>query len=170
MNNFGAFVARFTAAPFVALQRSGPLGWVLGTIWVLYPFAIQTVIHPSDAVGFQAWIQGLPVAEFVSRQARATGLIIAVLVFVVLSLLHFGTLLLIYRRVQFVFSMWPLGLLLIGFVANSLWWLRTGYFDLTGCLAGLAPLGIIVVCEIVFEHLGTDFVFGKGNRPSVLNT
>jgi hypothetical protein len=165
MTGLGQLIGRHFGAPFAMLARAGVLGWMLVAIWVLYPFAVQTVIHPADAVGFQAWVQGLPVARYLSNQALVAGEITALLVLAALSLLQLGVLVLIYRRVQFSFSVWLLALLLIGGIANGIWWLRTGYFDLQGALAGLTPLVLVVACEMVCERLGQDFVFGKGNRP-----
>lgn len=165
MTALGHLIGRHFGAPFVMLREGGVLAWVLVAIWVLYPFAVQTVIHPSDAVGFQAWVQGLPIAQYISQRAMIAGEIIALLALAMLSLLQLGVLVLIYRRVQFSFSVWLLALLLIGGLANGIWWWRTGYFDLMGALAGLTPLALVVACEMVCERLGQDFVFGKGNRP-----
>jgi hypothetical protein len=165
MTGLGHFIGRHLGAPFAMLSRAGVLGWILVAIWVLYPFAVQTVIHPSDAVGFQAWIQGLPVSQYVTQRALIAGAVTAVLFLGALSLLQLGVLVLIYRRVQFSFSIWLLALLLIGGVANGIWWLETGYFDVAGALAGLTPLALVVACEAVCERLGQDFVFGKGIRP-----
>jgi hypothetical protein len=147
-DELGRLIGRHLGAPFAMLARAGVLGWILVAIWLMYPFAVQTVIHPGDAVGFQQWIQGF-----------------ALIVLAGLSLLQLGVLVLIYRRVQFAFSIWLLALLLIGGIANMIWWMRTGYFDLAGALAGLTPLALVVGCEAACEKLGMDFVFGKGRRP-----
>jgi hypothetical protein len=160
----GRFIGRHFGAPFAMLARAGVLTWILVAIWLMYPFAVQTVIHPGDAVGFQ-WIQGFQVSRYLTSQALVAGEITALIVLAGLSLLQLGVLVLIYRRVQFAFSIWLLALLLIGFVANGIWWLRTGYFDLAGALAGLTPLVLVVGCEAACEKLGMDFVFGKGQRP-----
>jgi hypothetical protein len=164
IDRLGELIGRHTVAPITALRDAGILSWILAGIWLLWPVALQTVFHPSDAVGFQSWIQGLPVAEYISRQAWAGGLIISLLALAVLGLVHFLVLLLIYRRTQMEFSLWLIGLLGIAVVANGVWWLRTGYFDLSGAFAGLGTPAILIVCEMVFEALGKEFVFGKGNR------
>jgi hypothetical protein len=165
MTGIGHFFGRHFGAPFVMLRQGGVLSWILVAIWGLYPFAVQTVIHPTDAVGFQAWVQGLPISRYVTHQALIAGEVTAIIALVGLSLLQLGVLVLIYRRLQFSFSVWLLALLLIGGVANGIWYLGTGYFDLQGALAGLTPLVLVVVCEGVCERLGQDFVFGKGVRP-----
>jgi hypothetical protein len=163
-DRLGELIGRHTVAPITALRDAGFLSWMLAGIWLLWPVALQSVIHPSDAVGFESWIQGLPVAEYISRRAWAAGLTISLLALVVLGLVHFLVLLLIYRRTQKEFSLWLIGLLGIAGLANAVWWLRTGYFDLSGALAGLGTPAILIVCEMVFEGLGKQFVFGKGNR------
>ena len=41
-----------------AWRESGVFGYLLVAVWLLYPVAVVTVFHPSDAVGFQLWLQG----------------------------------------------------------------------------------------------------------------
>ena len=166
MESLGDWFGRHFVAPFKMFGEAGFLGLILVFLWLMYPFALQTVLHPSDAVGFQAYIQGLPISQYISQRAMLSGLALAVIALGCLSLVHFVVLLLIYRRVQYAFSCWFVALLLIGGVANGLWYLRTGYFDLLGALAGLTPLCLMVGLEGVFERLGQDFVFGKNQRPS----
>ena len=166
MESMGAWFGRHFVAPFAMFRDAGGLGLILIFLWLMYPFAIQTVLHPSDAVGFQAYIQGLPIARYISNRAMLSGLALAVIALGCLSLVHFVVLLLIYRRVQYAFSCWFVALILIGVVANGLWFLQTGYFDLLGALAGLTPLCLMVALEGVFERLGQDFVFGKDQRPA----
>jgi hypothetical protein len=164
-DELGRFIGQHFGAPFAALARAGVLGWILIAIWLMYPFAVQTVIHPGDTVGFQQWIQGFEVSRYLTSQALVAGEVTALIVLGALSLLQLGVVVLIYRRVQFAFSSWLVALLLIGVVANAIWWMRTGYFDLAGALAGLTPLVLVVGCEAACEKLGMDFVFGKGQRP-----
>jgi hypothetical protein len=165
MDGLGNFLGRHFVAPFAALSEAWYLTIFLVLIWLMYPVAVQTIIHPEDAVGFQQWLQGLPVSQFVTSQAKNWGLLNALFVLIFLFLAHFLILLLIYRQTQRSFSTWIVALLLIGVVANGMWWLRTGYFDISGALAGLMPLVLVIAIEAVFEHLGQDFVFGKGERP-----
>ena len=119
-------------APFTMFGDAGVLSVLLVIIWLLYPFALQTVIHPSDAIGFQEWMQGLPISRYITEQAKMWGLITAVLALAFLCLLHFLTLLLIYRRIQYAVSLWLVATLLIGGIANGIWYLNTGHFDLMG--------------------------------------
>jgi hypothetical protein len=167
MKGISFFLGRYVWAPIDMLQKGGVLSLVLVTIWVLYPFVLQTLIHPTDAVGFQAWVQGLPISRYVSRQAIFAGEITTLIVLVALGLLQLGVVVLLYRRLGYRFSVWPLALVLIGGVANGIWWWRTGYLDLRGASAGLSPLVLAAVCQGACEKLGQEFVFGKNARPSM---
>jgi hypothetical protein len=165
MEGFGYWFGRHFVAPFSMFRDAGILGFILICIWLVYPVAVQTVIHPTDAVGFQAYIQGLPIAQEVTRQVMIYGELSALFMLAFLTLLQFLVLLFIYRRVQYTFSTWLVALILIGGIANGVWWLRTGYFDPWGAFAGLMPLIAMVGLQGVLERLGQDFVFGKGVRP-----
>jgi hypothetical protein len=165
MFGIGDWFGRHFLAPFEMLREGGVLVVMLAFIWLLYPFALQTAFHPSDAVGFQEWIQDLPISHYLTRRELEWGEASALFALAFLAVVHFLVLLLIYRRVQHAFSTWLLALVLIGGIANGIWWLKTGYFDMAGALAGLSPVAIIIACEAIFEHLGQNFVFGKGVRP-----
>jgi hypothetical protein len=166
--SWGERFGRHFLAPFMMLRDAGILSLLLVIIWFLYPFALQTVIHPSDAIGFQEWLQGLPISDYITHQAKMYGLASALFVLAFLCLTHFLVLLLIYRRIQYAVSIWLMAALLIGGIANGIWYLKTGHFDLQGALAGLSPVAVIIGCEMVFEKLGQDFMFGRGQRPSVV--
>ena len=164
---WGEWFGRHFVAPFAMFGDAGILAVLLVIIWLAYPFALQTVFHPSDAIGFQQWMQGLPISEYITQQARMWGLASALMALAFLCLLHFLVLLLIYRRTQYAVSLWLVAVLLIGGIANGIWYLETGHFDLQGALAGLSPVVFIIACEMVFEYLGHNFMFGP-ERPSVL--
>ena len=144
---------------------SGFLGYLLVATWLLYPVAVVTVFHPADAVGFQLWLQGFVVPNTMTDRALYAGEAAALLALAVLSLVQWVIITLIYHRSQFFVQLWPLALFLIGFIANGVWWLRTGYFDPLGALAGLTPLVAAVACHGVCERLGAAFVFGPGEKP-----
>jgi hypothetical protein len=165
MGGMGNFIGRHFVAPFSALSEALPLAAVLIVILLMYPFAIQTMFHPEDAVGFQQWIQGLPVSHYITSQAKAWGFMTAMFALAFLLAVHFIVLLLIYRQTQKAFSSWVVALLIVGGLANGVWWLRTGYFDAWGAMAGLSPILLVIAIEAVMEKLGKDFIFGKGNRP-----
>jgi hypothetical protein len=148
-----------------AWMESGVLGYLLVLVWLLYPVAVVTVFHPADAVGFQAWMQGAVIPRFMTSQMLYAGEAVALLALAALSLLQFGVIVLIYRRVQFYVQLWPLAVFLVGGIANGVWWLRTGYFDPVGAMAGLTPLVAAVACQGICERLGGDFVFGPGAKP-----
>jgi hypothetical protein len=157
-------IARYLGGLLDAWQASGVLGYLLVAVWLLYPVAVVTVFHPSDAVGFQLWLEGFVVPHAMSGQALFAGGAAAVLALAVLSLFQFVLVTLVYRRAGFYVQLWPLATFLVGFIANGIWWLRTGYFDPAGAIAGLTPLVAAVVCHGVCERLGGNFVFGP-NKP-----
>jgi hypothetical protein len=142
---------------------AGFLSVILVVIWLTYPVAFQTVLHPSDAVNFQNYIRGLPIVHYMTAATLAGGLFIAISALAVLSLIHIGVLVLIYRRVQYHFTSWVVALVLVGGIANILWYIRTGYFDLWGAVAGFAPVFLMLVLETVFEHVASNLVFGASN-------
>jgi hypothetical protein len=157
----------YVLAPITALSRAGALSIVLVAIWIMYPFAVQTVFHPQDAIGFQAWMQGLPVSRYITDRAAHAGVFTALLVLAGLSLLQFVVTLLIYRAVKFSFETWLLALILIGGVGNGIWWLATGYWDPIGAFAGVTPLFLMVACQTACEKFGMKIIFGEGVRPQV---
>jgi hypothetical protein len=158
-------ISRYLGGLYEAWVVSGFLGWLLVLVWLWYPVAVVTVFHPSDAVGFQLWLQGFAVPRYMSTRALNAGEGVAFAVLVTLSLLQLGIVTLIYRRAQFYVQLWPLATFLIGGIANAVWWIRTGYFDPEGALAGLSPLVAVVACHTACERLGGNFVFGKGEKP-----
>jgi hypothetical protein len=158
-------IGRYLGGLQEAWQESGVLGWLLVAVWVLYPVAVVTVYHPADAVGFQAWLQGLAIPHFATTRMLLAGEAEALLALAALSLLQLGIIVLIYRRAQFFVQLWPHATFLIGGIANGIWWLRTGYFDPSGAMAGLTPVVAVVVCHGVCERLGANFVFGPGSKP-----
>lgn len=141
-------------------QASGIFGYLLVCVWLLYPVAVVTVFHPSDAVGFQLWLQGFAVPRVMTNQALNAGEGAAVLALAILSLLQLGIVTLIYRRAQDYVRLLPLAIVLVGVIANGIWWLRTGYFDPAGAMAGLSPVGAAILCQGVCEKLGGKFIFG----------
>jgi hypothetical protein len=149
-----------------AWLESSIFGYLLVLVWLLYPVAVVTVFHPADAVGFQAWMQGIAIPHYMTSRMLNAGEAVALLALAMLSLLQLGLVVLIYRRAQFYVQLWPLAVLLVGGIANGIWWLRTGYFDPAGAMAGLTPLVAAVVCHGICERLGGDFVFGRGEKPS----
>jgi hypothetical protein len=149
-----------------AWLESGPFGFLLVVVWLLFPVAFVTCFHPADAVGFQLWLQGFVVPSVMSSQAMNAGEAVALLALGVLFLLQLGIITMIYHRAQFFIQLWPLGLFLIGFIGNGIWWMAKGYFDPMGAIAGLMPLVAAVVSQGICERLGGNFVFGSGAKPA----
>jgi hypothetical protein len=156
---------RYLGGLYEAWIASGIFGYLLVPVWLLFPVAFVTVLHPSDAVGFQLWLQGFVVPHFMSDRALYAGEGVALAALAALSLLQLVIVTLIYRRAQFFVQLWPLALFLVGVVANGIWWMRTGYFDPSGALAGLMPVFAAIACHAVCERLGAEFVFGPGAKP-----
>jgi hypothetical protein len=139
-------------------------GWrsaaLIGT-WFCCPVAIGSVMHPSDVIGFQDWMQGLPVPhEFTSQQLWA-GEFSALFALASLSLTMFVVTVLFYRKATFWFRLWPLAGIAAGFFGNIGWWVAKGNFDPAGALIGLSPLSLAVVIFAICEWQGREFVFGK---------
>lgn len=165
MTRLAYWFGRHFVAPFAMLRDAGFLAYILVGIWLVYPFAVQTVIFPTNLVGLLNYLQDLPVADAVPREAMVYGELGTLLVVAFLTLLQFLVLLLIYRRLQYTFSAWLVAFILFGILANGVWYLSTGYFDAEGAFVGLMPLLAMVGVEATLERLGQDFVFGKGVRP-----
>jgi hypothetical protein len=149
----------------VAADRGKLVSSVLVIGWLLFPVAVQTAFHPADAVGFEYWLQHQPVPRFYTEHMVAAGEITAAMALIGLGLFMLGATVLFYRRAGYWVKLWPAAAIVVGLIANGVWWYHTGYFDRVGALAGATSLALMVICEAVCEHLGADFVFGQGKRP-----
>jgi len=161
----------YAADVHVASARAGRYAVAVALGWVAFPFVVQTVLHPTDAVWLQMRLQGLPVPHAFTSQQAASGLIIAVFALAVLVLLQMVCTVLFYRRAQIEGSsvatpmLWPCSALAIGGVGNAIWWACTGVFDPNGGLVGWAPAALTVGGELLCNKLGRDFVLGNGKVP-----
>jgi hypothetical protein len=175
----GNSVARYAAELLVGYSRNlfdetgrwRPVGWllVIGVAlgWLVFPFAIQTVCHPSDVIRLQAKLQGLVPPHLFTGQQLASGFVQAIFALGVLVVFQLVGTVLFYRRAR-VFNvgavaapvLWPLAALLTGILGNACWFVGTGQFDLIGCLIGVLSVVLTEVSEWVVEGLGRDFVFG----------
>jgi hypothetical protein len=149
----------------VAYDRAGLLAWLIAAGWLLFPTALLTVIHPSDAIGLQYYLSGQRVPHSFTSDQLVTGEIISLAVLAVLSALLFGMMVTFYRKAGFSVMLWPPALMLVAVVGNGFWWFHSGYFDLLGFLAGCASMAITVVCEAAFVKRGQDLAFGENVRP-----
>ncbi len=145
-------------------NRSGIFGWLLVLTWLLYPVAVVTVFHTSDAIGLQAWLQGIAIPRLVTRRMWNVGIGEAVFALAMLSLIQLVLVVLIYRRTKIRVHLWPLAALLVGGISNGVWWLKTGTFDPSGAMAGLSPVIAAVIWHGVSERLGDEFVFGHAQK------
>jgi len=151
----------------IACGRAKLLVSVLVAGWLLFPVAVVTMFYPTDAIGFQHWMEHDAVPRFYTWHMATVGFFeAAAATFIGLSPAMFLATVLFFRRAKFFVKLWPVPGVLVGVIANGFWWLDTGFFDRPGALAGLASLVLMVICEAICEHLGADFVFGKDNRPS----
>jgi hypothetical protein len=149
----------------VACGRAKLLVSVLIAGWLSWPVSVATMFHPTDAIGFQFWLQREPVPRFYTWHQATAGVIDASVTLGCISIVMLGATVLFYRRAKFMVKLWPVPAVLIGGVASAGWWLYSGFLDKPGVLFGLSALAFTVICEAVCEHLGADFVFGKGVRP-----
>jgi hypothetical protein len=157
MNGLGNYLGGLRGA----WASSGMFGYLLVGVWLLYPTAFVTVWHPSDAVGFQLWLQGFAVPRYMTPRALYAGEAAALVALGMLSLAQYNIIQVIYSRAGFFVQLWPLATFLVGGIANGVWWLRTGHFDPEGALAGLMPLVAAVVSHGICERGAGNFVFGS---------
>ena len=78
-------------------------------------------------------------------------------------LLLLGLLTVLYHRLQFAVTLWPIAGIVIGLIGNSLWLQVLGFVDKPGIVAGLLPAGLTLVWQHAAEGWAQDFVFGRGN-------
>jgi hypothetical protein len=161
----------YAADVHVASARAGRYAVAVALGWVAFPFVVQTVLHPTDAVWAQMRLQGLTVPQTFTAQQAASGLVEAVFALAVLILLQMVCTVLFYRRAQIEGSsvatpmLWPLAALSIGVIGNGIWWYATGVFDPNGGLVGWSSAALTIGGELLCNKLGRDFVLGTGNLP-----
>lgn len=150
----------------VGFKHSKFLSAVILAGWVLYPFTLQSIIHPFGALDLAAYLTGQPIPHTATLRALRGGIVMATMELGVLTLIELVAMTLFYRRAQFALTFWPIPIVLIGIFSNAAWWIYKGAFSLEGSLVGLTPFVVMVICESIIEKLGKDFVFGKNNRPA----
>jgi hypothetical protein len=150
----------------VAYVRAGVPGWLVALGWIVFPFALQTLLHPGDAIRLQYVLQGQTPPHILTAQQTGVGFVETVFALAVLILFQLVNTVLFYRRAQMSGAavatpvLWPLAALLPGVIGNALWYVWTGYFDRTGFLIGLTPVVLTVAAEMLCNQLGRDFVLG----------
>jgi hypothetical protein len=160
----------------VAGVRAWRVAWIVAAGWVLFPFVVATVFHPSNVIRLQAALEGLPKPHLFTAQQLAAGFVEAVFVLGVLALIQIVGTVLFYRRAQMVNAgpvatpaLWPLAAIVTGVFGNAGWLAFTGHFDVVGCFAGCSSMLLTMLAEWVVNGLGRDFVFGRaqGAHPPI---
>jgi hypothetical protein len=171
-NNYEAQARIYAAKVQESAIRAGPvLVGLVAAGWIAFPFAVQTVLHPSDAIALQYAVQGQRVPRVFTAQQETVGFIEAVLALAVLVMFQLVGTVLFYRRAKMdgasvaTPALWPLAALLAGVVGNAAWFLGTGQFDVGGCLVGLSSAALTVGGEMLCNRLGREFVMGVPAQP-----
>jgi hypothetical protein len=150
----------------VAAARAGVAGWVVAINWLTFPFALQTVVHPVDALRLQYRLQGQPLPQVFTVQQIVAGCIEAMIALGVIVLLTLVCTVLFYRKAKMEGAqiaspaLWPLAAFIAGILGNGGWFYWTGAFDIGGCLVGLSSAALTVGGELFCNKLGREFVFG----------
>ena len=98
-NNYQAQASIYAAEAKEAAIRAGPvLVGLVAAGWIAFPFAVQTVLHPGDAILLQYEIQGLWVPRVFTAQQQTVGFIEAVLALAALVMFQLVGTTLFYRR------------------------------------------------------------------------
>jgi hypothetical protein len=151
----------------IEFARRAP-GLALGifALWFLLPFAAQMVIHPDDVIRLQHVLQGIGIPAGLAKQQLTFGTVSAIVAMLALGLLLIGLLTVLYHRLGFAFSLWPVAAIAFGLGGNLIWGYRFGFIDQQGIAAGFIPAVLTLVWQRAAEGWAQDFVFGRGVRPS----
>ncbi|MGE0290446.1 MAG: hypothetical protein AB7F35_25430 [Acetobacteraceae bacterium] len=152
-----------------AIAKCPVMVGMLVATWFVFPFGVMSLLFPSDVVGFQDWMQGQPIRRFFTSQALVSGFVTALVVLALMCIVQLNLTTLIYRKVNRFATFWPLAIILIGLVANAVWYATTGYFDFVGAMVGFTPFLSAVLWQMVCEKLGGRFVFGPGYRENTFS-
>ena len=98
--NYKQTVGAYAADVHVASARAGRYAVAVAMGWVAFPFVVQTVLNPTDAIRLQMKLQGVPVPHVFTAEQAASGLVEAVFALCVLVLLQMVCTVLFYRRAQ----------------------------------------------------------------------
>lgn len=169
MNNFN--YKSYAADLHVASSRASPYAAAVALGWLAFPFVLQTVLHPTDAIWLQLKLQGFPVHRFTAQDA-GSGLVISIFALVCLVLAQMIWTVLFYRRANMqgasvaTPALWPMAAL-FGLIGNGVWWWWTGYFDPNGGLVGWSSAALTLAAELVCNKLGRKFVLGSAQKAAV---
>jgi hypothetical protein len=158
---------REDSAYAIALRRAGILKGVILVCWFAVPALAVTIMHPSDAAGFAYWINGLPVPHYFMSNQVMRGEVTAIFALGATIFVYLAAMVLFYRRAGGFIALWPLAALLVGVIGNLGWFIGTGAWDSSGCMAGWMPAVLAGIGAAAGERWCADLVFGEGNRPTV---
>jgi hypothetical protein len=158
---------RYDTALAVSLRRAGILKGVILACWFAVPALVVTIMHPSDAAGFWYWINGLAVPKDFSSHQIMRGELTTILALGAMIFVYLVAMTLFYRRAEGFVALWPLAALLVGVIGNLGWFIATGAWDNSGCVAGWMPAALAGIAAAAGERWCADFVFGPGNRPAI---
>jgi hypothetical protein len=147
-------------------RRTPGLALTIVLVWFALPFLTQMIVHPDDVLRLQNYIEGNPVPRTFGAQQITIGLLYAVVMIVGLALLLLGLLTVLYHRLRFALTIWPVAAVALGVIGNLIWWQVLGYVDTTGIIIGFVPAGATIIWQRAAEGWAQDFVFGRGQRPA----
>jgi hypothetical protein len=156
----------YMADVHVASSRASLFAFAVAAGWIAFPFALQTVMHPQDAIRLQLKLQGLRVPDVYTAQQIGVGAVEAIFALCVLVLVQMVCTVLFYRKAQMDGAsittppLWPLAAFFAGVLGNAAWFFGTGAFDPGGCVIGLSSAALTVGGELLCNKLGREFVFG----------
>jgi hypothetical protein len=134
-------------------------------VWLLLPFTAQLVAHPDDVIRLQHRLDGEAIPSVFGAQQLFAGEVMAWLTLAALVLLLLGLLTVLYHRLQFAVTLYPVAGIAFGVIGNLLWAHALGFADVPGMIAGLFPAVLTVIWQRAAEGWAQNFVFGRGNRP-----
>jgi hypothetical protein len=164
--NPGTKTAAYVSDIGVASMRAPLYTAAIAAGWIAFPFALQTVLHPADAIKLQFKLQGVPLPHVLTAQQLGFGEFEAVASILVLVLVQMVCTVLYYRKAQMhgasaaTPALWPVSALLAGIFGNLAWCVALGTVDFTGCLIGFSWMALTVGGEILTNKLGKKFVLG----------
>jgi len=156
---------RWLGSATEAARLAPGLAVAIAAVWFLVPWTAQLVAHPDDVIRLQRLLEGEAVPNVFSAQQLVAGRIAAGVTLAALVLLLLGLLTVLYHRLQFAVTLWPVAAIVLGVIGNSVWWQVFGFVDKPGIVAGLLPAALTLVWQHAAESWAQDFVFGRGNRP-----
>lgn len=148
-------------------QDKGLSAFLIALLWLLFPFGLQTLLHPGDMIRLQFKLLGQHAPLHATGQQMGIAVVETIVALALLILIQFVCTTLFYRRAQMngaavaTPALWPLALVFIGVVGNAAWFVGTGALDFNGCVIGLGSAAVTIIAEMVVNGLGRDFVLGS---------